>query len=220
MKGYLRCAQWKLAHWRKPAAFQCDGVRHQCFAHGYNRTWKNERAVEIPLVMKVVRDCRAKRILEVGNVLSHYFNFPHDVLDKYEVGRGIIQKDIVEFHPAGHYDLIVSVSTLEHVGWDETPRVPEKVIDALRHMKSLLAPGGCMALTFPVNYNPFLDEFVRANTRDFGVVSYVKRITEDAEWQQVDAASAAACAYGKPYPFANAIAFSVFNNASPGAGVH
>ena len=43
----------------------------------------------------------------------------HDVLDKYEKGNNVINDDVVSFSTEVKYDLIVSVSTLEHVGWDE-----------------------------------------------------------------------------------------------------
>jgi hypothetical protein len=38
------------------------------------------------------------------------------VLDKYEQAPGVINEDVVSFSPPQKYDLIVSVSTLEHVG--------------------------------------------------------------------------------------------------------
>ncbi len=217
LKGYLRCAQWKLANFRKPKEFLCDGTRYSYFAHGYNRTWNNERAVELPLIGKFVRENRGRRILEVGNVLPHYFKTNHDVLDKYEIGRGIIRKDIVEFQPAQPYDLIISISTLEHVGWDETPREPEKVIHALQHVKSLLAPGANLVMTFPLGYNPVLDEHLFSNLAGFGAVSFLQRTSADPRWMQVDAVTAAKCAYGRPFPFANAIAFSVFRKGKVSA---
>jgi hypothetical protein len=41
-----------------------------------------------------------RNVLEVGNVLSHYFPVHHDVLDKYEKAKGVINEDVVEFSPA------------------------------------------------------------------------------------------------------------------------
>ena len=37
------------------------------------------------------------------------------------------------------YDLIVTISTLEHVGWDEEPRDPSKVLRAIENLKSCYA---------------------------------------------------------------------------------
>src|SRR6266516_2600109 len=80
------------------------------------KTWHGERAVEIPLVMDMVRKYQGKNILEVGNVLSHHVRFEHDTLDKYEIAEGVTNADIVDFTSEKKYDLIVSISTLEHVG--------------------------------------------------------------------------------------------------------
>ena len=63
-----------------------------------------------------------KNIFEVGSVLSHYFPINHDVLDKYEKGHGVINQDVVDFKPHNKYDLIVSISTLEHVGFDDNTK--------------------------------------------------------------------------------------------------
>jgi hypothetical protein len=108
--------------------FIFNGKTYYYFVHKYNTTWKNERAVEVPIIWDIVREHyrQGKRVLEVGNVLSHYFRIFHDVLDKYEVAEGVINQDVVDFKPAWKYDLIVSISTLEHVGWDEEPKEPEK----------------------------------------------------------------------------------------------
>ncbi len=50
-------------------------------------------------------------------------------------------KDIVEFVPQDKYDLIISISTLEHVGWDEQPQKPGKLLQAIDHLRATcLAP--------------------------------------------------------------------------------
>jgi hypothetical protein len=51
------------------------------------KTWHGERAVEIPIVMEMVRKYQGKNILEIGNVLSHHVRFEHDILDKNEIAR-------------------------------------------------------------------------------------------------------------------------------------
>jgi len=67
----------------------------------------------------MVRKYRGKNILEIGNVLSRHIKLEHDILDKYETAKGVINEDIVDFKSEKKYDLIISISTLEHVGWDE-----------------------------------------------------------------------------------------------------
>ncbi len=162
--------------------FQGQGYRY--FYHVYNMTWKNERAVELPIVWRIVKEYRGKEVLEVGNVLSHYFNVGHDILDKYNKAPGVINQDVVDFHPSKKYDLIVSISTLEHVGWDEEPREPEKVLQAIENLKSLLASNGKIVVTLPMGYNPELDNLLRQGKINFTNWSYMKRISRDNRWKE------------------------------------
>ena len=90
---------------------------------------------------------RGCRVLELGHVLSHYvdpsnYGFAsHTVVDKYETSAmaNVHNVDIVDFESDALFDLIVSVSTIEHIGWDESPRDPEKVLLALQCMQGLLS---------------------------------------------------------------------------------
>src|SRR5215207_4369431 len=98
-------------------------------------TWRSERAVELPIAWRRVRRTDATSTLEIGNVLSNYFPVRHLVVDKYERVPGVINEDVVDFSPPGKYDLIVSISTLEHVGWDPPePRDPLKLLRAVDNL--------------------------------------------------------------------------------------
>jgi len=72
--------------------------RYLRFCARYNTTWRNERAIEIPVVYDIVAQ-ETGDILEVGNVLSHYFHINHDVVDKYEKAEGVTNEDIVDYSP-------------------------------------------------------------------------------------------------------------------------
>ena len=57
---------------------------------------------------------------------------------------------------------IVSISTMEHVGWDETPRDPKKIPLALENLTTrCLAPGGEIVVTLPIGYNTYLDKLLK-----------------------------------------------------------
>ncbi len=129
-------------------------------AHRRNYTWLNERAVEVPIARAAV-DAAEGRVLEVGNVLGHYVPVSHVVLDRYEQAPRRDNADVLEFEDEGGFDLIVSVSTLEHVGWDERPRDPSAAERAFAHLRGLLAPGGSLVVTLPVGSNRVLDEAIR-----------------------------------------------------------
>lgn len=106
------------------------------------KTWHGERAVEIAIVLEMVKKYQGMNILEIGNVLSHHVKFEHDVLDKYEIAKGVINEDIVDFKSDKKYDLIVSVSTIEHVGWDEKPRDNMKILRAIENLKTIIVSRG------------------------------------------------------------------------------
>ena len=165
----------------------------------YNITWKNERAVEIPFGWEQVKSNQQKNILEVGNVLSWYFPIQHEVLDKYEIAEGVINEDIVDFNPSKKYDLIVSISTLEHVGWDETPREPQKILQAIRQLKHLLVEGGKLVVTVPLGYNSALDDYLRDGSIQFTKQYFLKKGSKNPEWNEIDEKSALEELKNKPY---------------------
>lgn len=120
--------------------------------HAYNDSRLNERAVEIPIAQRFVASSAGVG-LEVGDVLSNYRPVEHRVVDRYEPGR----ENLDVFDVTGRFDWIVAISTLEHIRWDEDPKNATGAGDALRHLLTLLNPGGRMLVTVPFGWHPFLD---------------------------------------------------------------
>jgi SAM-dependent methyltransferase len=137
--------------------FELDGRRYPYLFHRHKFTWLTERAVEVPVAQALVDQHAPDRVLEIGNVLSHYRPQQHVIVDKYEQAPGVLNRDVLDLAGFGQFDLIVAVSTLEHVGWDESPRDPNKAATAIGVLRSLLAPGGLLAITVPIGYNPAFD---------------------------------------------------------------
>ena len=211
---------WSYAGWRlkrpdrNPQAFEFQGRRIPYVRHPYNRAWRNERSVELALARDFVERHRGTRILEIGNVLGHYGPVNHCVLDKYESSPGVTNADVVDFDPAEPFDAIVSISTLEHVGWDEHPREPEKVLRARANLLRLLRPGGPLLVTVALGYNPHLDRYLAEGRFEFPGEIYMKRINRANEWREADAGEVQGARYGAPFRNANAI----FVGVSPGSG--
>jgi SAM-dependent methyltransferase len=205
-------AHWLLLTLTGRGTFVFQGRDYRYFHHLYNATWTNERAVEVPIVRRAIEEAREARLLEIGNVLGHYFRLGHDVVDKYESGAGILNRDIVDFRPQEPYDLIVSISTLEHVGWDEDDRDPGKISRAVEHIRTLLAPGGRAIVTLPFGYNPHLDELVAAGALDVDREHFLLRLGQ-CEWREVDKADLGRPAYGRPFPGANGLMIGVIERA-------
>ncbi len=191
---------------RRASTFTVGGRSYPYLTHYYNATWRNERAVELPLVMAFLEDLRPRaRLLEVGNVLSHYVEASHTVVDKFELTPGVVNEDILDYGQPKTFDAIVSISTLEHVGWDETPRDSERAERALAHMRSLLVDGGRLFLSFPLGYNPALDHLVFDNRLGFRRTHYLQRVSADNRWREADISGLTNARYGDPYGSANAI---------------
>jgi hypothetical protein len=201
----------KSVHWANVTAYQLlgsnrtfpfQGRRLKYFYHHYNHTASNERTIEIPIIEQFVKP--GLNVLEVGNVLNHYHPFAHDVIDKYEVAAGVINCDIVDYTTSKRYDLIVSVSTIEHVGWDEPIKQPGKPMLALEAMKRLLAPAATMVVTVPGGYNPFLDEYLDSDLCACRKHYRYQRVSWHNAWQEVTSFTPG-FRYRHPYPFASTL---------------
>lgn len=184
---YWRAMKMALTRSVRTKTFHFDGKEYEYLYHPYNRTWKNERGVEIPIFRELLLQQEGKRVLEVGNVLSHYFSVQHTVVDKYEVSPGVLNQDIIEFIPQQPYDLIVSISTLEHVGWDEQPREPTKLLHVLEHLRSTcLAPSGKLVASLPIGYNQYFDGLLNNGKSPFTTQHFLKRISKQNYWIESD----------------------------------
>lgn len=185
--------------------FTYRGRSYPYFYRTYNVTWKNERAIEIPIIKAELDKHDPDTVLEFGNVWHRYFKHSHDVIDKYETWPGVDNSDIIDFKPTKRYDYVFSVSTLEHVGWDEDEWDPKKTLVAIRRLQAALSARGTLVLTVPMGYNPFLDYLLDQDEVPFRKRYTMKRVSrwndwEPAEWNEIRRAQ-----YGKPYPSANGL---------------
>lgn len=194
--------------------FKLGDVELDYTIHPHNFTWTNERTVEISIANHWIQQKRNRRTLEVGNVTRHYFNTKHDVVDKYEKAPGIINVDVVDFSPENNYQFILSISTLEHVGWDRDKKEPEKIETAVAKLKKLLVPGGELLVTVPIGFNCFLDEFIENQTLGFDSYQFLKRVNGHNEWEEADWNDVKDSKYNQPYSNANAITVAHYRRAA------
>jgi len=185
-----------------PHYFRFQGVDHRYHVHPF--VLDNERAVEVAIARDWLTPSVGE-ILEIGNVLSNFVAFPHDVVDKYERAPGVINEDIVTFAPGKQYDQIVSISTLEHVGWDEQPREPEKIERAIANLRRLVKPGGRLLATMPMGYNQYLDRLIRAEKTGFDSACYLRRTSASNLWCEAKLEEVASAQFGTPFNCANAL---------------
>ncbi|HII10260.1 MAG: hypothetical protein ABSE71_04990 [Candidatus Micrarchaeaceae archaeon] len=145
--------------------FVFEGRRYRYYVHS-NGAVSDERTLEIPIAKAFIEENKPKNMLEVGNVLGIHFKagVNHTVVDKYEKGEGIINEDIVDYKPDRKFDMVISLSTMEHVGFDEELKDASKTEKSMRNILSMLEPDGKLLITVPVGYNPAMDDYIR-NTR-------------------------------------------------------
>ena len=186
---------WTLVQSR--GEFMFEGERHPYLFHRHKWTWLTERAVEVPVVQAIVDRHAGKRILEVGNVLSHYRSQRHLVVDRHEQAPGVINRDVLDLSYLGHFDLVISISTLEHVGWDEAPRDPDKAPEAVRRLTDMLAPGGRLLVSVPLGYHPPLDAAFRSGSLPATRIAALRRSELGPHWRQTPVDSV----WDTPYDF-------------------
>ncbi len=199
----------------KPKTFNFNNKKYSYFSHYYNTAYSNERTVEVPIVINIVKNAisNGKRILEVGCVIPHYFFCKWDVLDKYESAKEIINEDVVDFKPQEKYDLIVSISTMEHVGFEEENKDPNKIIKSINNLRdNCLRPNGKIIITVPIGYNKEMDKQIFTNKIKFDEKHYFKRISKANEWTQTNFEDIKEAEYGRPFKFANAIIVGIIKN--------
>ncbi|MEM8993447.1 MAG: hypothetical protein AAGF23_01520 [Acidobacteriota bacterium] len=218
-----RAAAYGLRRLVGPRAFTFRGRRLPYRVHPY--ILDNERTVEIPIALDAVarRSADKPRILEVGHVLQPYAAVPRTIVDKYEEAPGVLNVDIVDFAPPERFDLILCLSTLEHVGRDEEPRDPGKALRAYRHLQTLLAPGGELLVTVPAGYHPELDRALAGGELGGGDghhTTALKRHGRFNRWRECAVTDALARPFGSRYACANGLLVVSWKrtSASPAGG--
>jgi hypothetical protein len=158
------------------------------FVHSYNETWRYERCIEVPVARAFIA-AHPGRGLEVGNVLAHYGRVDHRIVDKYERGRGVENLDVLAIHESD-LSYVVSISTLEHVGWDEPERDPGKALRAVAHLRSMLAPHGRAFLSMLLGHHPEITRAVLAG--DLPVEDQAFYRCRSGLWERISGDQAAA----------------------------
>lgn len=192
--------------------FELAGKSFEYAVSDYNSTRVSERAVEVPVGLALLdqgRNSRSTSVLEVGAVLPHYrAGWPadgHTVIDLHEEYPGVINADVLTWEPPHQFDLIISISTLDHL------HDLEKLIDALRRLRRWLEPGGLLFVTLPfgqpswVGGGEWVDRFVLGEN-DAKVVWRMDKIDPlDHLWEQVQDMTLPPLAYHGLSLFANTV---------------
>lgn len=211
---------------------------------GYNNL--GERVVEIPVLYDFLSTVPSDaRMLEVGNVLENYLHYypsytvvnNRQVVDKYELGSSVLNKDIRHLAPNNKYQAIISVSTVEHVGrqWPGAEKLEgcEAPLTAVAKIYDLLEPGGISFITFPFGELTQTDSLIQFNSdylqllfdkygvpRDAVSIRFMKRTAIElvrlenrwrtgtrALWLEADEGEMSGVELDAPCPSGNGVAF-------------
>jgi hypothetical protein len=179
-----------------------------------------ERRVELPVAQWFLAQHGAPglRVLEVGNVLGGRVELPRTVLDKYEPGRDIVHADVADYQPPVPIDVIVAISTLEHVGFDEDQVDLDKFARAVRNLHDrCLGEGGWMLVSVPLGYHPEVDRAILSGHFGRGELCILRHSSALGLWTEVAAEDLERT--GPPmYPYelhrASAVAFWIVRKGS------
>ncbi len=171
------------------STFRWNGQELEYFDHPYNHTALNMRCVEVPIARWFLdQQPKGAHILEVGNVLRHYGPVSWPVVDLYEAGA--IHADVMRWQPEEPVGLLVSISTIEHIGFGQYARTtaPTRPSLVLAHFRSLLGPGGQAVITAPTGYNPVLDRELRSGDLGADEMWFMRVVLErafpDRMWEE------------------------------------
>jgi SAM-dependent methyltransferase len=155
----------------------------------YNNAFLNERTIEIPLCLHLIntfaKTFHKPKILEVGNTLAHYEKnrIERLTIDKYEKYPGVINIDIVDLKDKATYDIVFSISTLEHVGFDYKEILENiKFNQAVEKCISLLRSKGLFIVTLPIFYRAEVDKFIFEDKRYFKKI-FLRRKDFQNNWE-------------------------------------
>ncbi len=145
-------------------------------------------------------------------MLGHYGPHSHTVIDKYETAPNVINADITEWKTDRRFALIISISTFEHIGFDDEAEGDsgEKIRAAIAACRALLAPDGRLVITVPLGYNPALDELIANETLGANEARFLLRHGR-REWGEAPRNQALGTKYGHPFPYANGLWIAEFN---------
>lgn len=168
---------------------------------------QTERRIEIPLALDFLSSAPPDaRILEVGNSLWQYAAIPRVIVDRYEVRPGVLNEDIVEYAPRQRFTHVVSISTLEHVGFDEPTPTRGKFVAALEALVTRCAsPGAQLLVTVPVGYNPEVDELLLGPEVPPWRRTFLARTSVFNEWSQLARYRVSGVVARKRYPGTNVV---------------
>lgn len=205
---------------------------------------ESERTVEVPVADAFIDTQAEGRWLEVGNTLRQYQSAMHStsqsfrervIIDKFENAPGVQNIDLFDYKTKQQFQVILSISTVEHIGQGVDPQAAygekntkrdrEAPLVAIRTIYELLDEGGRALITVPYGklldggwYIQFSFDYLSLLWKRYGIpreaiqCSALHRMYSLVaagtfpQWREESLSKVALCEYNYPHNFANAVA--------------
>ena len=149
------------------------------------------------MIQALVDDQPPDRVLEVGNVLSHYRDQRHLIIGSLRTGTRRPEPRRLELDGLGRFALIVAISTLEHVGLDERTARSGQVGARRTRAARVAGPGWTAGADGAGGYNRQFDAAIRCGGLPIANLAALRREAGSDTWVQVEPEAA----FAAPYDF-------------------
>ncbi len=180
----LALLSYKLFKSRRSFKFQKKTYYY--FYHAYYRTWTNEKAVEIPIFYEILKKFKFKTVVEIGNVLSHYFHINHKIIDLDKNIHNINNQISSSFYLNKKYDLIFSISILNHLNWQGIRSNSDILVTIIEKLKKYLTPKGKIIVSFSLSFDKDLINLLKKEKLRLSKIYCLIRTSEDNRWKEID----------------------------------
>jgi hypothetical protein len=170
---------------------------HYDFWGPYNNPRINERNIELPIAFWFIENYN-DNLIEIGEVTPFYRDHQHPV---YDLSSELPERrrDVFDLTLADKN--VLSISTVEHVGFGDYGNKPEPHL-AIKAIKKIMKESRNYMITFPVGYNKELDIDVMEKLN----MQYFIMFRDEAnKWSMADHKNMAQYQYNNPYYAGNAI---------------
>jgi hypothetical protein len=217
---------FKLLNFQQKNSLVIDNKKINQIYNDYNISFMNERTIEIPFVLhllkKYIKLFSNLNILEIGNTLIHYENknniIKRKILDKYEVYPNVINLDLEDYKSTKKFNIIFSISTLEHIGSDYGEnRNDSKFKKSISKCIELLDQDGFLIITLPIYYRNVVDDFIFENNMFLEKHFFLRKNIQN-DWmkstEKETKANKNKLIYNKNFPLANALFIGVIKKSN------